>query len=128
MINKHLSTQARRRELLRIHRPLVRVPPAGHQGVELRQLDGMHAVALVGGNGHGERDQMEPAADCLVDAAEARLVVAGDDEFESREILEKSCLMNRAATVSPPVSCLMRLSAQRHPSSVSVVVTCAASE
>jgi hypothetical protein len=36
---------------------------------------------------------------------------------------KKSWRMNRAETVSPPVSCLMRDSAQRRPSSVSVAVT-----
>ena len=46
-------------------------------------------VAFLGGDGHGERDQVKPAADRLVHAAQARPVVAGDKELELRDKLEK---------------------------------------
>lgn len=37
--------------------------------------------------------------------------------------VRESCLMNRADTMSPPVSCLILDSAQRRPSSVSAALT-----
>jgi hypothetical protein len=47
-------------------------------------------------------------------------MIAGDDEFELRRVFKKILPHERAAILSPPVSVLIRLSAQCLPSSVSI--------
>lgn len=46
-------------------------------------------ITLLGRNCHGERDQVKPAADSLVDRSERWLVVAGDDKLEGWTVLEE---------------------------------------
>ena len=46
-------------------------------------------VALGRRDGHGERNQMETPPDSFVHRAKARLVVAGDDQLEGGDELEK---------------------------------------
>ena len=76
-------------------------------------------VGMVTANGI----RWKPAPNSFVDRSQARLVVAGDNQLEGGPNSKKSCRMNRAETMSPPVNCLIRDSAHRRPSSVSVAVT-----
>ena len=46
-------------------------------------------IALGRRDGDGERDKMESAAHGLIDASQARLMIAGDDELELRDVLEE---------------------------------------
>jgi hypothetical protein len=81
------------------------------------------SVSFIGRDCHVERDEVEAAPDRLIDGAQARFMIAGDDEFELRRVFKKILPHERAAILSPPVSVLIRLSAQCLPSSVSIAVT-----
>jgi hypothetical protein len=62
------------------------VEDAGPFGLEL--LDEMD-VAVLRWDRDGERNQVEPAADCFVDASERGFVVASDQQLELRFELEE---------------------------------------
>ena len=53
------------------------------------KLVGEPRIALLCGDGDGERDQVQPAPDCLVDRPQTRLMIAGDQQLELRSVLEK---------------------------------------
>ncbi len=53
------------------------------------QLFGEQRVAIGRHDRHVERHKMKPAPDRLVDTAQSRLVVAGDDELKGRPECEK---------------------------------------
>ena len=78
------------------------------------ELLGKLSVGFLGRDGDREGNEVEPPSYGFVDAAQTRLVVAGDDEFELRRELEK-ILPHEASRY--PVAAGQRLDAQLRPAS-----------
>ena len=66
-------------------------PPHPIAGLQATRLSASRpsSVALLGGDGDRERDQVEAPPDSFIDGAQSGLVVARDDQLELRHILEE---------------------------------------
>ena len=80
-------------------------------------------VALGGGDDLRERDLEDAPPERVVVGVRARAGVRDEPERELRLELEVLRCRNRAAILSPPVSCLISPSARRLPSSTSTLTT-----